>query len=68
MAATPASTCASRRVAARRAAAIRDDPTAVRESDHYQAEYVQSFTEKWDELIDWNSRAESEGRFFIEQS
>lgn len=43
------------------------DPTAVRESDHYHAEYIQSFVEKWDELIDWGSRADSEGRFFIEQ-
>lgn len=42
-------------------------PTEVRESGHYQAEYVQSFVEKWDELIDWDSRAGSEGRFFIEQ-
>ena len=40
---------------------------AIRETDHYQAEYVQTFVEKWDELIDWGSRAESEGRFFIEQ-
>ena len=34
------------------------DPTKVRESDHYQAEYIQGFVEKWDELIDWESRAE----------
>ena len=27
------------------------DPNAVRETNHYQAEYVQSFVEKWDELI-----------------
>jgi len=42
------------------------DPIAVRETDHYHAEYIQSFVEKWDELIDWDSRADSEGRFFIE--
>lgn len=42
------------------------DPIAVRDSEHYQDEYVQSFVEKWDELIDWESRAESEGRFFID--
>jgi len=42
-------------------------PTSVRDTDHYQAEYVQTFVEKWDELIDWESRADSEGRFFIEQ-
>ena len=43
-----------------------DDPHAVRESDHYNQEYVQSFVEKWDELIDWGARAESEGQFFID--
>jgi len=43
-----------------------DDPIAVRDSDHYRAEYIQSFVEKWDELIDWEARAESEGRFFID--
>jgi SAM-dependent methyltransferase len=40
--------------------------TVVRESDLYKAEYVRSFVEKWDELIDWDARAESEGRFFID--
>ncbi len=43
------------------------DPEAVRETDHYQAEYVRSFVEQWDRLIDWKSRAESEGDFFIDQ-
>ena len=42
------------------------DPTKVRDTDHYQAEYVQAFVEKWDELIDWSARADSEGRFFIQ--
>lgn len=42
------------------------NPVAVRQTDHYQAEYVRTFVEKWDELIDWDARAESEGRFFIE--
>jgi SAM-dependent methyltransferase len=42
------------------------NPIAVRETDHYHAEYIQSFVEKWDELIDWDSRAVSEGRFFVE--
>ena len=42
------------------------DPLAVRKTDHYQAEYVHSFVEKWDELIDWSARAEGEGRFFID--
>lgn len=43
-----------------------DDPLSVRESDHYQAEYAQSFVEKWDDLIDWDGRANAEGEFFIE--
>ncbi|NJK36559.1 MAG: methyltransferase domain-containing protein [Oscillatoriales cyanobacterium RM2_1_1] len=42
------------------------DPISVRETGHYQAEYIQSFVEKWDELISWESRAESEGSFFID--
>lgn len=43
-----------------------NDPLAVRETDQYRAEYIQSFVEKWDELIDWSARAESEGEFFID--
>ena len=43
-----------------------DVPVAVRETDHYQEEYVAGFVEKWDELIDWESRAEGEGSFFID--
>lgn len=42
------------------------DPLEVRETDHYQKEYVQSFVEKWDELIDWDARASSEGQFFVD--
>lgn len=42
------------------------EPETVRDTGHYQAEYIQSFVEKWDALIDWDARAESEGRFFIE--
>lgn len=42
------------------------NPHEVRETDHYQAEYVRSFVEKWDDLIDWEARAESEGQFFID--
>lgn len=42
------------------------NPTAVRETDHYQKEYIQSFVEKWDDLIDWEARADSEGQFFID--
>jgi sarcosine/dimethylglycine N-methyltransferase len=43
-----------------------DDPLADRETDLYKGEYVMSFVEKWDELIDWRGRAESEGQFFID--
>ncbi|MGJ3262351.1 MAG: class I SAM-dependent methyltransferase, partial [Salinarimonas sp.] len=43
-----------------------DDPIAKRETGHYTAEYVKTFVEKWDELIDWEARAESEGDFFID--
>jgi SAM-dependent methyltransferase len=43
------------------------NPTRVRDTDHYQDEYVKTFVEKWDELIDWERRWESEGDFFIEQ-
>lgn len=42
-------------------------PLETRESDHYQSEYVKTFVELWDELIDWDARAASEGNFFIEQ-
>ncbi len=40
-------------------------PTAVRETDKYKEEYISDFVEKWDQLIDWDSRADSEGDFFI---
>jgi SAM-dependent methyltransferase len=42
------------------------DPLEVRDTDHYQNEYVQSFVEKWDDLIDWEARAKSEGQFFVQ--
>ena len=42
------------------------DPLQDRETDQYRNEYVMSFVEKWDELIDWRARAESEGQFFID--
>lgn len=44
-----------------------DNPTEVRETGHYQAEYVKNFVERWDELIDWSARAEGEGKFFIDK-
>lgn len=43
------------------------NPTAIRDTNHYTQEYITSFVEKWDELIDWEKRWESEGEFFIEQ-
>ncbi len=41
------------------------DPLKVRKTDHYKLEYVHTFVEKWDALIDWEARASSEGDFFI---
>ncbi|KUF16636.1 methyltransferase domain-containing protein [Streptomyces silvensis] len=43
-----------------------DNPVEVRETGHYTEEYVPSFVEKWDSLIDWERRAQSEGNFFID--
>src|SRR5437588_1191234 len=43
-----------------------DDPLAIRDTDHYKEEYVEGFVEKWDDLIDWKRRYESEGSFFID--
>lgn len=42
------------------------DPIEVRETDQYQAEYIRSFVGKWDQLISWDLRAQSEGNFFID--
>lgn len=47
--------------------AFGDNPLEVRESDHYTDEYVGGFVEKWDDLIDWKKRYESEGNFFVDQ-
>lgn len=44
-----------------------DDPIQVRDTSHYQAEYVETFVDRWDQLIDWDARAAGEGQFFIEQ-
>ncbi|TVR56245.1 MAG: class I SAM-dependent methyltransferase, partial [Spirochaetaceae bacterium] len=41
------------------------DPTAVRETDHYQLEYIGGFVDKWDQLISWEDRAKGEGDFFL---
>lgn len=37
-----------------------------RETDHYQAEYVHQFVEKWDEIIPWTTRQTIEGSFLID--
>ena len=42
------------------------DPLEDRDTDLYRGEYIMSFVEKWDELIDWTARAETEGQFFID--
>jgi sarcosine/dimethylglycine N-methyltransferase len=42
-----------------------DHPIAKRHTDQYQEEYVRNLVRKWDELIDWDARAQSEGDFFI---
>ena len=44
-----------------------EHPEEVRETGQYQSEYVENFVERWDELIDWEARAEGEGRFFIDK-
>ena len=44
-----------------------DNPTEVRDTDHYTQEYVGGLVDKWDDLIDWKKRSESEGKFFVEQ-
>ncbi len=43
-----------------------EDPLADRESDLYRGEFVTGFVDKWDELIDWDARAGSEGTFFVD--
>jgi glycine/sarcosine/dimethylglycine N-methyltransferase len=43
-----------------------DNPVDVRETGHYTEEYVPSFVDKWDSLIDWEKRSQSEGNFFID--
>ncbi len=39
------------------------EPEAV-DSDRYRDEYERSFVDKWDDLIDWEARAEGEQGFF----
>ncbi|AQT68816.1 Glycine/sarcosine N-methyltransferase [Anaerohalosphaera lusitana] len=44
-----------------------EDPLKVRDTDHYVKEYASTLVEKWDQLISWDRRAESEGNFFVEK-
>lgn len=41
------------------------DPVKQRQTGNYAHEYIKGFVDKWDELIDWESRATAEGDFFI---
>ena len=43
------------------------EPIKVRKTEKYKEEYIQSFVEKWDELIDWEARSKGEGDFFIRE-
>lgn len=43
------------------------NPIEVRETEHYKMEYIHSFVEKWDQLIDWDARADGENNFFINE-
>jgi len=42
-----------------------ENPIEVRETDHYKHEYIKGFVDKWDDLINWEMRARSEGDFFM---
>lgn len=44
-----------------------ENPTDIRETDHYVQEYITPFVEKWDELINWEKRIQGEGSFFIDK-
>ena len=45
-----------------------DSPERVRETDHYEQEYIEQFVDRWDRLIDWEAREKAEGDFFIKLS
>ncbi len=42
-----------------------ENPVKQRQTGNYAQEYIKGFVDKWDELIDWESRASAEGDFFI---
>lgn len=44
-----------------------ENPLEVRDTAKYTEEYVHTFVEKWDQLIDWKARRKSEGDFFIRE-
>ncbi|MHC1560715.1 glycine/sarcosine N-methyltransferase [Actinomycetospora sp. C-140] len=44
-----------------------ENPNEVRDTNHYQEEYIKGFVDKWDDYIGWDDRAASEGSFFIDQ-
>ncbi len=44
-----------------------ENPAEVRDTNHYQDEYIKGFVDKWDDYIGWEGRAASEGSFFIDQ-
>jgi len=44
-----------------------NDPTKIRKTEKYKEEYINSFVNKWDDLIDWDARAKGEGDFFIKE-
>jgi SAM-dependent methyltransferase len=54
------------RVSTKLEQSFKECSSRVKHTEQYQKEYVQSFVEKWDELIDWNARARSEGKFFVD--
>ncbi|PRX46557.1 glycine/sarcosine N-methyltransferase [Prauserella shujinwangii] len=62
----PAGTADTDEIQAHPAQKFGEDPLQVRDTDHYTNEYVKGFVEKWDDLIDWRKRYESEGSFFTD--
>ncbi len=42
-------------------------PKDIKHTDHYKEQYIEDFVDKWDDLINWDARAESEGNFFIQE-
>ncbi|WP_449657211.1 glycine/sarcosine N-methyltransferase [Streptomyces hazeniae] len=53
-------------MSARPAQEFGENPVEVRDTGHYTEEYIPGFVEKWDSLIDWERRRQSEGSFFVD--